>query len=74
MAFTDDRCLWNDLEHAFAGFMTSRHRKAQDVEVEEDLLEEYYLWILEYGRGLEQEAYVELVQLYAPELLQMVEV
>ncbi len=77
-AFTDDRCLWNDLEHEFAGLMTTRQRAllgaTADSPVNEEYLEEYYTWILEYGRGLEQDAYVNLVWTYAPELLHIVEV
>lgn len=76
MAFTDDRCLWNDLEHAFAGFMTELvtpkcFEKEWDAV---DFLDAHYVWVLEYGRGLEQEAYVEWVRTYAPNLLHIVEV
>jgi len=74
--YTDDSSLWNDLEHEFAGFMTTLNRGPANTEETEatEYLEEYYMWVLEYGRGLEQEDYVELVRVYAPELLKMVEV
>lgn len=74
--YTNDSILWNDLEHEFAGFMTTLNRGNNSVlhAQAEEYLEEYYTWVLEYGRGLEQEDYVELVQTYAPELLKIVEV
>ena len=73
--YTDDSSLWNDLEHEFAGFMTVLNRGQTTLETEAtEYLEEYYTWVLEYGRGLEQEDYVQLVQTYAPELLKIVEV
>lgn len=75
--YTDDTSVWNDLEHEFAGAMTTLNRVSiitQGPAMEEDYLEAYYTWILEYGRGLEQEDYVEFVRAYAPELLKMVEV
>lgn len=73
--YTDDRSLWNDLEHEFAGFMTTLNRGQTTLEEEAtQYLEEYYTWVLEYGRGLDQEDYVQLVRTYAPELLHIVEV
>ena len=74
--YTDDMSEWNDLEHEFAGFMTTLNRgpnATPDTEATQ-YLEEYYTWVLEYGRGLDQEDYVQLVRTYAPELLKMVEV
>lgn len=77
MTFTDDRSQWWELEHAFAGFMTTLNRGSANTkeatEYLEEYLETYYEWFLEYCRGLEQEDYVELVRMYAPELLKMVE-
>lgn len=75
--YTDDTSVWNDLEHEFAGAMTTRNRVSEYEKctaMEEDYLEAYYTWILEYGRGLDQDDYVELVRAYAPELLKIVEV
>jgi len=78
MNFTDDSTVWNDLEHEFAGFMTTLNRGSVGLHKEEaramtEYLETYYEWVLEYGRGLEQEDYVELVRAYAPELIKIVE-
>lgn len=74
--YTDDSSVWNDLEHEFAGFMTTLNLgQANTPETEAtEYLEAYYTWVLEYGRGLEQEDYVEFVRAYAPELLKIVEV
>ena len=76
--YTNDMGKWQDMEHEFAGVMTTRQRRLLGATAEsptsEMYLEEYYSWLLEYGRGLEQEEYVKLVWTYAPELLKMVEV
>lgn len=73
--YTEDRDSWWELEHEFAGFMTTLNRGQTTLEEEAtQYLEEYYIWVLEYGRGLDQEDYVQLVRTYAPELLKMVEV
>ena len=74
MNFTDDSSLWNDLEHEFAGFMTTLNRGPANTEEATEYLETYYEWFLEYCRGLDQDDFVELVWIYAPELLKMVEV
>lgn len=74
--YTDDRELWWELEHEFAGFMTTMNRGPDATPETEatEYLEEYYTWVLEYGRGLEQEDFIQLVLTYAPELLKIVEV
>lgn len=74
MQYTDDSEAWWELDHAFAELMTARHRAVWGMDAEDDALEEYYMWVLEHGRGLEQEDYVKWVQCYAPELMHMVEV
>jgi hypothetical protein len=56
--------------------MTEHNRAGNEVitPVESEFLEEYYVWVLEYARGLEQKDFIKLVQTYAPSLMQMVEV
>ena len=70
--YTEDRNAWWELEHEFASHMTPY--RPEQTAVEDAYTDEFYTWFLEYCRGLEQEEFVELVRVYAPELLKMVEV
>jgi len=72
MNFTDDRNAWWELEHEFASHMTPY--KPDQTPVEDAYAEAFYEWVLEYGRGLDQDDFVELVRAVKPELLKMVEV
>ena len=70
--YTEDRDAWWYLEHEFASHMTPH--KPDQTPVEDAYAEAFYEWVLEYGRGLDQDDYVELVKAFAPDLLKMVEV
>lgn len=75
MTFTEDRCLWNDLEHEFAGTIETKLMDALPKHplIEKMLDEDIYTCALEYGRGLDQDDFVELVRAVNPDLLKIVE-
>ena len=74
MNFTDDRDQWWHLEHAFAGAIESKLAEVLPKHplIEKMLDEDIYTCALEYGRGLDQDDFVELVRAVDPELLELV--
>lgn len=75
MNYTEDTGVWNDMEHEFAGYMTTKITPDQDKERDVfEFLDDFYTWVLEYGRGLDQDDYIAFVRVYAPDLLKIVEV
>ena len=76
MNFTDDGGQWWHLEHAFAGAIESKLAEVLPKHpLIETMLDKYiYTCALEYGRGLDQDDFVELVRAVDPGLLELVEV
>ena len=76
MNFTDDRNQWWELEHEFASLIESKLAEVLPKHplIETMLNEDIYTCALEYGRGLKQDDFVELVRAIGPELLEIVEV